>query len=67
MAEYVRIYFVSGEKIDVPGTVGETQSLLVSARGGIVTLKDRNGADVSVNPAHVTHVRGAPSRTPQAM
>ena len=61
MAEYVRIYFVSGEKIDVPGTVGESQSQLVTGRGGLVTLKDRNGADVSVNPAHVTHVQGVPA------
>ena len=61
MAEYVRIYFVSGEKIDVPGTVGESQSQLVTGRGGLVTLKDRNGADVSVNPAHVTHVQAAPA------
>lgn len=61
MAEYVRIYFVSGEKIDVPGTVRESQAQLVSGRGGLVTLKDRDGADVSVNPAHVTHVQSGPA------
>jgi hypothetical protein len=26
-----------------------------------VTLKDRDGADVSVNPAHVTHVQSGPA------
>jgi hypothetical protein len=61
VAEYVRIYFVSGEKIDVPGTVRESQAQLVSGRGGLVTLKDRDGADVSVNPAHVTHVQSGPA------
>ncbi len=63
MAEYVRIYFVSGEKIDVPGP-SRVPAQLVSGRGGLVTLKDRNGADVSVNPAHVTHVQGVPAAQP---
>jgi hypothetical protein len=60
MADHVQIHFVSGERIEVPGTVGEVQGKLVSGRGGLVTLKDRAGADVSVNPGHVTHVQSAP-------
>jgi hypothetical protein len=60
MADHAQIHFVSGEKIEVPGTVVEVQGQLVSGRGGLVTLKDRDGADVSVNPQHVAFVAGAP-------
>ena len=61
MADNAHIHFVSGERIEVPGTVAEVQGKLVSGRGGLVTLKDRHGAEVSVNPGHVTHVQGAGS------
>ena len=61
MADHAEIHFTSGEKIEVPGTVAEIQSALVSGRGGRVTFKDRDGADVSVNPEHVTYVQGAPA------
>ena len=59
MADHAQIHFVSGEKIEVPGTVVEVQGRLVSGRGGLVTLKDLHGADVSVNPEHVAFVQGA--------
>lgn len=66
MADMVQIHFVSGEKIEVPGTVTEVQGKLVTGRGGLVTLKDRRGADVSVNPEHVAFVQGTPDRTARA-
>jgi hypothetical protein len=60
MTDYAEIHFVSGEKLEVPGTVAEVQSQMVSGRGGLVTLTDRDGAEVSVNPMHVAFVQGAP-------
>jgi hypothetical protein len=60
MADHVLIHFVSGETIEVPGSVAEVQGKLISGRGGLVTLKERRGADVSVNPQHVTHVQDTP-------
>jgi hypothetical protein len=51
----VRIHLVSGEHVDVPGSVSDLQRTLLSERDAIL-LKDRNGRDVLVNPDHVTHV-----------
>jgi hypothetical protein len=51
----VRIHFVSGEHIDVPGSVTDVQGKLLSERDAIL-LTDRNDRDVLVNPHHVTHV-----------
>ena len=50
MADTVQVHFVSGEKIEIPGTVAQVQGQLISGRGGLVTVKDRHGADISVNP-----------------
>jgi len=67
MADTVQVHFVSGEKIEIPGTVAQVQGQLISGRGGLVTLKDRHGADISVNPEHVAFVQGMPDpRTPGA-
>ena len=60
MANTVQIHFVSGERIEVPGTVAEIQGRLVTGRGGLVTLKDRQSAEVSINPEHVAFVQGSP-------
>jgi hypothetical protein len=51
----VRIHLVSGEHVDVPGSVTDLQSSLLSERDAIL-LEDRNGRHVLVNPVHVTHV-----------
>ncbi len=56
--DYAEIHFISGETLEVPGTVADVQSRLVTGRGGLVTLKDREGAEVSVNPLHVAFVKG---------
>jgi hypothetical protein len=50
------IYFASGEKVNVPGTMAEIQAKLGSARGGAVLMQDRNQHDVLVFPAQVSHV-----------
>ena len=63
MADTVQIHFVSGERIEVPGTVATIQGQLVTGRGGLVTLKDRHGAEVSINPEHVAFVQGTPDKT----
>jgi hypothetical protein len=62
MADTVEIHFVSGERIEVPGTVSQIQGQLVSGRGGRVTLKDRHGAEVSINPEHVAFLQGSPDK-----
>lgn len=61
MTGHSEIHFISGEQIEVPGTVAEIQSQLVSGRGGRVTFTARDGAEVSVNPEHVTFVQGVPA------
>jgi hypothetical protein len=50
------IHFANGEKIHVPGTMGEIQERLTSGAGGPVLFKDRNQHDVLVYPAQVSHV-----------
>ncbi len=57
MSEHAEIHFISGELVEVPGTVTEVQGKLVSGRGGLVTLQDRNGNDISVNPEHVESIQ----------
>ena len=66
MADTVQIHFVSVERVEVPGTVAQIQGQLVSGRGGRVTLKDRHGAEVSINPEHVAFVQGSPEKTLRA-
>lgn len=51
----VRIHLVSGEHVDVPGSVTDVQTKLLSERDAIL-LQDRNRRDVLINPHHVTHV-----------
>ena len=57
MADHAEINFISGQTVAVPGTVTEVQAKLVSGRGGLVTLQDLNGDDVSVNPQHVESIQ----------
>jgi hypothetical protein len=50
------IFFSSGEKINVVGTMSDIQGQLNSAGGAAVLFEDRNQHEVLVNPAQVTHV-----------
>ena len=58
----VRIHFMSGQKIDVPGTVPEVQARLLAGGGGLVAMKDHRSDDIAVNLALVESLEKAPGR-----
>jgi hypothetical protein len=56
MSDFATIHMADGERIHVPGTVGELQAALNRPDGLLIHLKTKNDLDVLVNPAHVVRV-----------
>ena len=58
--DQARIHFISGQHLDVPGTVARVHGEILRGRGGLVEMKDPDGDDVVVNPEHVESIDKAP-------
>jgi len=54
--DQARIHFISGQHLDVPGTVAQVHGEILRGRGGLVAMKDPDGDDVVVNPEHVESI-----------
>jgi hypothetical protein len=59
--DQARIHFISGQHLDVPGTVAEVHGAVLRGRGGLVAMKNLNGDDVVLNPEHVESIDTPPA------